>query len=241
MSKIHIKTSRNCMICEDGLNGENGITFHKTRRQTHRLCLECTIQYLKPVLQQICNNLRKNIKINTKIKCPGSVHSKLSNHCKYEINIENIKIPDCEISLNIFRIIYILKTETAYLCPNKSCGQIIAIDKNIKKRMIQCLTCRSTWCCYCFTFPYHHGQSCLEYEIKNTDTKNGKYIQKMNKNGVLKFCPICKTPTIKSYGCNKMICYECGIKWCWLCETCINGYEHYNSNNNDRCSGKLWI
>ena len=62
----------------------------------------------------------------------------------------------------------------------------------------------------------------------------------MKTKGLLKFCPQCKVPTIKNKGCSKMHCVKCDCSWCWLCNKVGVDYPHYNSNNNDRCSGKLW-
>ena len=72
----------------------------------------------------------------------------------------------------------------------------------------------------------------------NLKDRKIRFVQK--RKGKLKFCPQCKVPTLKNNGCNKMVCIRCHIKWCWLCTDTNIDYDHYNSGNVGRCSGKLW-
>lgn len=54
-----------------------------------------------------------------------------------------------------------------------------------------------------------------------------------------KRCPkkSCNLPINKDSGCNKMICLQCQTKFCWSCNTILNGmanpYDHFQ--NNDKC------
>jgi len=41
-------------------------------------------------------------------------------------------------------------------------------------------------------------------------------ILKLKKTGLVKECPDCKFPYIKSAGCNHMEC-KCGCHWCYKC------------------------
>jgi hypothetical protein len=240
MSKIHKLSGSVCMICDEDING-NFVLFHKTRRQTHKLCLECCISYLKPKLKLICNNIRKNILNNIGIiKCPGTYHCESRNQCNKNIRLLDLNIPQCDISLNIFRITYVLSNNNTYLCPEEKCGQVIEVDNDYLANKLMCQDCKTTWCKQCLSIPYHLNKSCLEFEIENRNTKNGKFILEMKKAGKIKFCPQCRAPCFKNNGCNKMICSQCGVKWCWLCLEKYIDYEHYNSNNIGSCTGKLW-
>lgn len=240
MSKIHKKTGSVCMICDEPY--ERSIMFHKTKRQTHTLCLECGTGYLKPILRMACNNVRKNIRNGVdNIKCPGSYHSASRNQCRHIIKLSNIKIPDCDISMDIFRLVYTLSSPHIYMCPDEKCGQVVDVDPGFHGNMLRCQGgCEITWCRMCLVQPFHSGKSCIEYEAENKNTENGNFIWEMNKRGKLKFCPQCKAATFKNNGCNKMICSLCGVKWCWLCTSTGIDYDHYNSGNIGRCSGKLW-
>ena len=61
------------------------------------------------------------------------------------------------------------------------------------------------------------------------------YGWKLNKNS--KFVLADFTVT---HNCNKMVCANCNIVWCWLCTNCNIGYDHYNTNLQGSCTGKLW-
>lgn len=240
MSKIHTKTGSVCLICDEQLDNSS-IFFHKTRRQTHSLCGDCGVGYLKPVLKMISENLRKNIKKGCGIvKCPGSYHGQARNLCKSNINIDSIILPkNCELSTDFFRISYALSCDTAYLCPEEKCGHVIDVDPDYNDYMLHCV-CKTTWCRQCLHSPFHEGKSCLEFESENKNTENGKLIWELHNKGVLKFCPCCRTPILKNDGCNKIYCIKCGVKWCWICMKTDIDYSHYNSSMSGSCSGKLW-
>ena len=238
MSKLHKKCKSNCMLCEDSLSSDNSVIFHKTRRQTHSLCLECAISYLKPKINQILSNIQKNNKNNINdIKCPGSIHCQSRNLCKIKIKLSLLKIKECELSLNIFKILYIFNNETAFMCPNLICAQLVDVDYNYPYNKLNCSDCYTTWCKNCYVSPYHEDKSCIEYEIENNKSENGKLILELKEKGNLKFCPQCKAPSMKHNGCNKMYCINCQCKWCWLCSSSNIDYDHYSKS---KCNGKLW-
>ena len=90
--------------------------------------------------------------------------------------------------------------------------------------------------------------SCIEYEASLSNTENSKYINKLLYKGELKMCPQCSIPITKEkdldgkdVGCNKIICYSCGLKWCWLCNSVNIDYDHFNSNGKNPCANKLWL
>lgn len=241
MSKIHKKTGSVCLICDENIDSKS-VLLHKTTRQTHRLCQDCSIGYFKPILQQACNNIRKNIRKGIgNIKCPGSYHCKPRNQCKHMISIHDIIVPDnSPISLDVFRLSYVIDNPCCYLCPEEKCGEIIVIDEQYNGSYLQCGACNTNWCCHCLAQPYHTGKSCIEFEATNTNSENGKLILDMKSKGLLKFCPRCRTPICKHNGCNKIICTSCAVKWCWLCSSSEIDYDHYNPANVIGCSGKLW-
>jgi hypothetical protein len=247
MSKIHNKTKNNCICCECKIS--NGVFLHKTRRQSHYLCIDCAENYLNPYIQKMTNNLRKNIKIrNFNIKCPGTYCGNYRNQCKKDISIKDLIISDKNTNLyiNLFRLNYVVENKNAFLCINEKCGEVI-ITEDQYMIDIECPSCKKSWCKNCMTEPFHTNISCFENELNKTDTKNSEYIKKLKNQGILKFCPQCNSPTVKlkneegeDIGCNKIICVECGAKWCWLCNHFPIDYDHYNENNNNNCSNRLW-
>lgn len=241
MSKIRQKSGHNCMIClTENLN--NGVIIHKTRRQSHVMCIMCITQYLKYPLQKIINNLQKNIRKNIQfLKCPGTYHGQTRNQCSHMIDITTLNIPlGTDISTDIFRAKYVIEHPTAFLCPEQKCGNVLDIDATYDKTKITCTFCSTTWCKQCLRTPYHSEKTCLEIEIEEQKGDNVKLIWELSKQGKVKFCPSCKSPTYRDGGCNKMYCESCGKTWCWLCLKSNIDYEHYNYLKEGRCSGKLW-
>jgi len=197
---------------------------------------------MKPILKQITNNLRKNIRRDASIfKCPGSINGKMRNQCCKKLTLKSLKIDvKWEMYTDILRITHVLESNNRYVCPSEKCGNIVEVYSNDYDYNTRCNECKTQWCRMCACVPNHEGMSCIENEAKNSKTENGKYIWSMRKSGNLKFCPQCKTPTLKNGGCNKMVCCTCKLKWCWLCKTQNVDYDHYNIANKLPCGNKLW-
>lgn len=53
-----------------------------------------------------------------------------------------------------------------------------------------------------------------------------------------KNCPHCKSVVVKTEGCNKMVCAQCGGFFCWSCLAKIKGYDHFQ--NNEKCWNSAW-
>lgn len=239
-SMLHKKTGTVCLVCDESI--ETAICLHKTRRQSHNLCLDCALGYIKPILDTITDNLRLNIKNDALfIKCPGSYHSLTRNRCSCKINIRKLKFPDsCAINTDIFRILLVLNNDKAFICPEKKCGGVVVIDYVYGIDMLQCPHCSMQWCRKCLVSPFHEGKNCMQHMAETTDTENGQYLLKMNRDGLLKYCPRCQGPVIRDGGCNKIICAKCKAKWCWLCREVDIDYDHFNYNNTNPCANKLW-
>jgi hypothetical protein len=242
MSKLHKKTGSACLICDESLTKEYCIIFHKTRRQTHSLCLDCGIGYLKPIIVQATNNIRKNIYNGSNvIKCPGSIHCEHRNLCKHTTTFCSLVIPKCDISMDVFKLQYVILTPNAYICPEMKCGQVVNVDPYYTDNNLVCHDgCLTSWCRNCLISPYHNHKSCIEVEAENKNTENGKLIWDLKQKGELKFCPQCRAPCIKNNGCNKMLCTFCNVKWCWICKDSDIDYDHYNFGGVGDCKGKLW-
>lgn len=242
MSKLHQITGSKCIICEEPLIKNDSILFHKTRRQTHSLCIDCGVGYLSPILAQATSNIRKNLRKGVEyIKCPGSIHGEHRNLCRHVKSLHFLNVPDCELSLDLFRLQYVLETPHSFLCPESKCGQVVEIDPEYVDNNLVCYGgCETSWCRNCLVSPYHVGKSCIEVEADNNNTENGKLIFELKNQGKLKFCPKCRAPSIKNNGCNKMVCGSCGGKWCWLCGQDSVDYDHFSYNGVGLCNGKLW-
>lgn len=241
--RIHKKT----LICHVCYNEDPNrlIIIHKTRRQTHSICLSCFDLYVEPQLQKLYERLRNNIRDCITIQCIGNYHSSLRNCCKKKICVSSIIIPEnSHIYTDIFRIKFLLYNPYYSICPSSTCGDISETSELLR---VKCFSCGITWCKTCSKSPFHYGFTCTENIIQNNTTPTEKLISKKLLNGEAKLCPCCKTVTerVKDkkgnfVACNKMLCSICGVKWCWLCNDIDIDYKHYNSESKKSCSGKLW-
>ena len=245
MAKLHTKTGGACICCDEP--SEKPILLHKTRRQTHSLCLGCTKGYLLPRIIQIADNVRQNFRCaSTFIKCPGTYHGGHRNQCCSQIDIRDLPKIEPEIDSLVKRVVAVLRSEHFYMCPNSKCPALYVIGPDGNPHCC-CPLCRIEWCCNCMVQPYHLGLTCIEHEASQAKSENGRYIWKLHLQGDLHFCPSCKVPTVKQkdgkgkdIGCNKMSCKRCRVRWCWLCREMNIDYSHYNPNSKTRCGNRLW-
>ena len=62
----------------------------------------------------------------------------------------------------------------------------------------------------------------------------------MKEMSTTKQCPTCDNAITKNGGCNKMTCPTCNCFFCWHCGVEVEGYDHFNSNGDSPCAGKLF-
>ncbi|GAA5884404.1 hypothetical protein JCM6882_005235 [Rhodosporidiobolus microsporus] len=55
---------------------------------------------------------------------------------------------------------------------------------------------------------------------------------------VIRKCVQCKLPYIKTDGCNKITCFACGTRQCYICEKRVSAAWHWSEDANWRRSGK---
>jgi hypothetical protein len=186
----------------------------------------------------------KNYVIN--IKCPGTTYSNIKNQCNVSVKITDIIIPKVSLLETELSIMFCLwSSYYNVLCVNESCYAVKnTFDMNDK---LHCGTCDTEWCKKCLCSPYHDGQTCIEYENVSANTDISRYVLEKISIQEMKYCPGCKVPIEKTknehgkfVSCNKMVCENCGIKWCWLCEQKNIDYDHNNEKNNTPCSNHLW-
>lgn len=219
-----------CSICCDTINqsqsserSDLGILFHKTRRQKHIMCNDCTIIYLKiefKKLFQLPRFLRSCF-----IQCPGNYYSHKRNICKKNVNIAKLDLSFSEDLQNEKNKLLSLSQNLNLLsCP--SCDKIILCkeQKNI------CYYCTTEFCKFCLKIPYHKDDECSD---------NFKEFQLLFDQGVLQKCPFCGVVINKTEGCNKIFCIRCDNTFCWLCNEGNIDYDHFNSLTG-KCANKLW-
>ena len=195
MSKKHELTSRTCICCASEVIGES-LLLHKTRRHTHALCLGCADGYIGPKLDQIIENLRKNIRLpDSNIPCCGTYHGLERNRCRLPVDVRKLKIQDLpSLQQRVETITLLMDDDTVFMCPHRECVGIVKIVDETLRAI--CPECTRTWCKNCMTAPFHDGLNCAEYEARAANTQNGKYLRDQMAKGRLKCCPRCLAPTV---------------------------------------------
>jgi hypothetical protein len=233
---IHTVTKRKCLICQD--DEEDMKILHKTRRQTHSMCLSCLSSYMMDPIEQMIISAKAGNSVDGLIKCTGSYTGLERNRCKQQVNLLSMEFPDnCSLN-NKLKVLMILttvgKVERLRLCPHEDCIGILFLEELFGDE-VMCPQCHKTICLSCGAFPYHVDKSCTEYEIEQ-----GRGLSDLVEKGIIKICPTCKNPTEKNGGCNKMHCERCGNTWCWICRQSSIDYDHFKSETGMDCSGLLW-
>ena len=147
MSLIHNKTKRICICCNDTTNYI--IILHKTRRQTHGLCIDCAEGYINPVLEKMTINIKHNLRVGSlTIKCPGTYTGQRRNQCNHQIDIKKLLVPNgSSIYTNILRISLVLDNPNLFICQNNSCSDIVERFPGLGlSYLMECHSCKTTWC-----------------------------------------------------------------------------------------------
>jgi hypothetical protein len=255
MNKIHKMTRFKCLICDTDVKSQFEYVFlHKTRRQTHVLCHDCTKGYIVPIIEKNTKLLRQNLKEEISyILCPGSYHGNSRNMCKHKINMKDLlSFNSLEflgdiILTDIWRILYASMDTLKICCPQENCGNLIQLSEDSWESMVICNDCNTCWCIWCKASPYHDKMNCIEYaHAQGSSDESIRSIMFLKEQGELKFCRVCNAPIVRvkdkkgeNDGCNKIICSVCGVKSCWLCGATHIDYDHFNDKTGN-CAGKLW-
>lgn len=70
---------------------------------------------------------------------------------------------------------------------------------------------------------------------KDAEVRKRTYIENKMTEALLRTCWKCKTPFLKSDGCNKMTC-SCGAKMCYLCRKPVTDYSHFFGQGGEKTS-----
>lgn len=256
MAKIHKITKQSCIVCTD--DTEELHPIHKTRRQTHSLCLTCLSAIADQRLSHVIRKYKNGLSPSTDeylFQCPGTYCGVARNQCKHTI------LYSCFIRRSVFdllsstiqkkmRIVDVLyKHRSAVMCPTTDCLQMYynPFNPHPKNKKVTCYDCKVSWCSQCHTTPFHDDKTCAQHRIESDNTEFGQHVRDEIANGNMKLCPTCHVPTEKTRikggtqfeGCNKMHCAHCDTNWCWLCGTKGIDYDHFSSATSP-CRNLLW-
>ncbi|MCJ1311941.1 hypothetical protein MMC25_005615 [Agyrium rufum] len=87
--------------------------------------------------------------------------------------------------------------------------------------------CKKDSCRLCM-MDSHLPLTCAEFHLENGVSARHELEEAMT-NALIRICPKCSTPVIKTDGCNKMICTKCRCSICDYCGKNISGagYQHF--------------
>jgi len=113
------------------------------------------------------------------------------------------------------------------LCPSADCKFVVAWtdDGKCGAPKLDCPLCKRQHCLLCCSSPYHAGQTCIEFKQAKTEQELKQKVLDQSKQdeaataallSSFRMCPKCRTPIIKSNGCEKLMC-RCGARFCYVC------------------------
>ncbi len=264
-NKFSRKKTTKCYICYEEYHTNikclknNKVILHKTCRQTHAVCLECFISYISTVVRNHKYKIENN---SVKVLCFGKYisNSKRNKQCNYYFDIYNsiilsdLKfIPEYNNILSMMSRILTASYSNITSCVNEYNSDPCLIltyvpDQNIDQEHIEykiICKCGVGFCYKCKISPYHTGINCNDVRVLSRmeqflDTNSYKQLETEFNNNKIKCCPSCNYLIEKNSGCNKMVCENCRISFCWLCLVSPVDYPHFNSLGRNKCSNKLW-
>ncbi|WAR22076.1 RNF14-like protein [Mya arenaria] len=143
----------------------------------------------------------------------------LTAHCELLVKEGNV--------LNIFLQKALNVMSDVTWCPR--CNKPVICEPEQNLSLAICLNCMFTFCTMCMERRMKGevtiGMRKREREKKLENKRSDNYILEMTKN-----CPLCKSPIMKTGGCNKVTCGSCSGYMCWVCVRPIRGYDHFANN-----------
>ncbi|CAK9033706.1 Probable E3 ubiquitin-protein ligase RNF217 (IBR domain-containing protein 1) (RING finger protein 217) [Durusdinium trenchii] len=208
-----------CKICLSSLPLKERVIFQECRDPNHGCCRECTGKWIE---ERVLS---------------GHIHGLLCSRrgmveCEAALKEDEIlRLAGPEILAKYKRFVEMGQDATVRECPRcKRMCKPKLLQGEIQAEM-HCPSCGGAFCYYHSNA--HAGRSCNEYsqEIARQE--------KEMQSGALadsKQCPNCGVHTVRTSGCNHMVCAErtCGADWCWCCGAEIQGgangvAEHYST------------
>lgn len=204
------QTNHTCNLCFEEKEGKQ---FTMMPCCENSFCNEC--------LHHMCNSLVKNGSIDL-LKCPNC---NLEFHPNFLQLFLNKKQMERWERLTLQRTLDTM-SDVRY-CPR--CEAATISEDNFA----QCPLCSYAFCCRCMG-DYHVSSSCDEMAVLmkkarqskdfKSEMKSLRAIQKQARK-----CPNCHIFISRTEGCNKIVCSNCGIYFCYACGKQIQGYDHFNT------------
>ena len=97
-------------------------------------------------------------------------------------------------------------------CPNAACGVLVEPtykEGGVVVPEMKCGSCGQVFCFYHSTA--HDGEDCEAYAKAQALEE-----ERVLNLSAFKPCPACGLATVKSEGCNHLVCPTCQTQWCWV-------------------------
>ena len=217
-----------CVICYEELTKETKFSLSCG----HEFCRQDWFEYLKNGLET-CDGIEA--------RCMQSKCNLKVGHNEFLEILELSKIETQKYWKWLAKSFIELNSEIKF-CPTEPwCKHFIERDRTTSKLAVKCL-CGNLFCFECEKSTHRPADCDLADKWM---VKYSKFIESDTKATldtimtIAKRCPVCKTLTEKSSGCNHMTCMNCArtkdapTHWCWLCRdhgVKVETYKHICNN-----------
>jgi hypothetical protein len=145
-------------------------------------------QQLSP--DDFIESLNRHLLNESRLHLTSAARAKLSSE------ISQTKLHHGSLFIALFQSLHDLERQAA---------AITALLKRYPHFKTKC--CAVRFCFFCKISSFHHGQTCVEWMREEQGGGTGGGL-------VIKYCPSCSVPTVRSEGCSSMTCL-CGRAWTW--------------------------
>lgn len=195
-----------CIICGDSSSSSTVIS---TFGCEHSVCHSCLINYLNTTITSWIGITPSDIRLT----CPGACFGR---RCSFPLDQDFVYhlLPNTSPGFQrLDDILYRKLVQTTFpeYRPCSKCIPGYAIQIDCDKEWFTCQhpDCKFQFCSSCeLGRTIHEGKTCLQLK----DTMTPKEDSKKSK-----YCPSCRAPTEKIFGCDHITCTNCGYEWCWIC------------------------
>ncbi|KAL0468624.1 hypothetical protein QR685DRAFT_309225 [Neurospora intermedia] len=198
-----------CSVCLDSKN-LSLMAYKITSGCNHKptICNACLSQWIASELET---------KMWDRIKCP---------ECPKSLEFADVQR---NASKSVFRRYDDLATRAALgnipnfrWCKSSKCnsGQI----DDVRCVRFKCKACKNSHCIK-HDVPWHSGETCEEYDKRNTQKKKDERASEAEITKSSKKCPSCNKAVHKFSGCNHITCI-CSHEWCYVCLAPFQRNEH---------------
>jgi len=205
-----------CQCCFEEVPEMTGLQMSPGGDCDHALCPECfqrmisgQIEKKEPCICPLCPATRPSLVPSWLVRC--------------------VLGDDMAVQLSAVEQIHLGQADGGQLrmwqCPMPDCTNRLAVDTDWEpdrvsddQRVVKCECCKKRVCVRC-NVEEHEGFSCQQFrEWRRANDSSEESYAEMMRQGLIKPCPNCNSPILKTEGCNFMTCPTCNDpdRMCWV-------------------------